>query len=222
MSQVTILFYAYATEQMIDFVRENFHLNAELSFCGALDDLDDGQVRAMAPSSGETGVPIELKDGTWVEVDTDLLDRRCGEVIEALREQSDNTIVMFCTAPWNHIAKFDNLVLPFRLVHGVATALVPTVGKLGVIQPYAETAEFEIEPWKALGVDIISRVASAESGVENLVAAAKALEAEGASVIVLDCLFFVEEHYQALRKAVKVPVILPMTLLAGVINPAYF
>ena len=221
MKPITLTFYSYFDDNMKAFIKANFPLNAEFTFRGALDDYSDDQIREMSAREGE-GLPLGLRDGSYVFMGPEKLDLLSRDIITEIQKDNSDTVFMFCTAPWKHILDFDNLVLPFRILENNALALMKKGSKLGVIQPYDETAEFEIQHWKELGVDVISRVAGSEDQDHtHLVTMAKELETDGAGVIVMDCLFFTEEHYRSVRDAVNVPVILPMTFLSSVINATY-
>ena len=220
--QVTIFSYGFTDAKWQAFVGEHFRLETAVRYHGALDDLSDDQLDALRPVDGGTAVPIEMPDESWRNFDVDKLDRHCRECIDELAKENDDPVLMFCTAPWFEVQRCANVILPFRILEHTAISLMADGSKIGVIQPYAETAEHEIKHWQQHGVDVVSRIVSSyDDSTDALVDACLALESDGAGVIGLDCLAFTEEHYRAVRDAVSVPVLLPMRLIAGVVNATY-
>ena len=218
METLNIFFYGYATTEARSHVDRHVPLTADRRYHGALDSLERPDLDELSARPGHQSVPIEQPDGTWIELDYDQLDRHCLETMNRIAADTGDPVLMFCTAPWYRSEAAENVILPFRLLEHVALALRAPEAAIGVIQPVAETADFEIQHWRDLDVPLEARVVSESEPVDALAQAAQELVARGASVIVLDCLNFTESHYEAVRAAVDVHVLLPATLLPAVIG----
>ncbi len=216
MSALTVMTYGFATERWKADVQAHMGLTMPVAYVGALDGLDQDALDALKPDQGEGDAPVQLPDGSTGWFDIARIDQRCHDLMAS---RDDAITLMYCTAPWDQLAQCSNVLLPFRMLESTALNLMDRSGKLGVIQPYAETAEQEIQHWAELGVPVVSRVAASENeDLSILQNAAMDLEAEGASVIVLDCLYFTQAHYQAVRDAVQCPVLMPNSLIGQMLN----
>jgi protein AroM len=220
--QVHVLLYSRYSDRSAEFVKDNLETSAELSVSGALDGLSDEELMLMVADPIATGVPVELKDGSWIYVAHDLIDQRARGVIEALREQGTETVMMCCTIPWHSLEDLPDVICPSRVLEANAVALLPKGSALGIVQPDANTKDEEIKHWRDLGVPVVAATISPhDNSVDELVESAMSLVEQGAGVIVLDCLAFAREHWQAVRQETGKPVLLPVSLLGKVLDEAY-
>jgi len=219
MKKLGVILYGRATPELIDFVRENFQSQAELHICGALDGLTDDQVLAISASNAATGVPEYLSDERIVYVDHDVVAERVRALAAQFSEDGIPQSMICCTAPWPSLEAEPSIIVPVRILENVALSLLPTGGKLAVVQPLAETADEEIKHWQELGVSIIRSTLSAETCTDaELVSTVDSLVKQGADVIALDCLSFVAHHRDIVLATTGKPTLLPMSLVGKVID----
>ena len=222
MKKVNIVIYSRYAESSAEFIKANLATSAELTISGALDGLNDDQLQEMAADPIASGVPVELKDGSWLYVSHDLIDRRAREVIEKLKADGAETVMMCCTLPWHSLEDLPGVICPSLVLEANAMALLPKGGTLGVVQPDVNTIDEEIKHWRELGVPVVAATISPrENTIDELAEAATTLVDQGADLIVLDCLAFAREHWQRVRDVTARPVLLPMTVLGGILDEAY-
>lgn len=222
MNQVHVLLYYQYSESSEEFIKGNLETNATLSVSGALDGLSDEDLLAMEADPIATGMPVELGDGSCIYVSHEQIDQRAREAVERLKGEGKDTIMMCCTVPWPSLEELPGVLCPSRVMEAYSVALLPRGGTLGVVQPLAITSEEEIKHWQKLGIPVVAATISPEeNSVEELVQASIALVEQGAGLIVLDCLAFCREHWQAVRQATGKPVLLPLSLLGKVLDEAY-
>ena len=222
MKKVNIVIYSRYAESSAEFIKANLATSAELTISGALDGLNDDQLQEMAADPIASGVPVELKDGSWLYVSHDLIDRRAREVIEKLKADGAETVMMCCTLPWHSLEDLPGVICPSLVLEANAMALLPKGGTLGVVQPDVNTIDEEIKHWRELGVPVVAATISPrENTIDELAEAATTLVDQGADLIVLDCLAFAREHWQRVRDVTARPVLLPMTVLGKILDEAY-
>ena len=222
MKKVNIVTYSRYAESSAEFIKANLATSAELSISGALDGLNDDQLKEMAADPIATGVPVELKDGSWLYVSHDQIDRRAREVIEKLKADGAETVLMCCTLPWHSLEDLPGVICPSLVLEANAMALLPKGGTLGVVQPDVNTIDDEIKHWRELGVPVVAATISPrENTIDELAEACRTLVEQGADLIVLDCLAFSREHWQRVRDVTARPVLLPMNVLGKILDEAY-
>lgn len=222
MKKVEVVLYSQFSEEIAEFVRQHLETAANVNISGALDGLNDDQLRAMAADPIATGVPVELSDGNWLYVDHNQIDQRARGVIDTLKAEGADTIMMCCTLPWHSLETVPSVICPSKVLEANATALLPKGGCLGIIQPDVVTKDEEIKHWRALDLPVVSAIISPhEHSLDELADATRDLVSQGADLIVLDCLAFTREHWQRVRDVTDKPVLLPMSLLGKILDEAY-
>ena len=222
MKTVEIMLYSRFSEDTAEFIRQHLKTDAQLNISGALDGLDDNQLREMAADPIATGVPVELEDGSWLYVDHHQIDRQARVRIDQLQADGNKTLMMCCTLPWPSLEALPGVICPSRVLEANALALLPKGGTLGVVQPDDNTKDEEIKHWRALDVPVVTTTISPhENSLDELGAATQGLVEQGADLIVLDCLAFTEEHWQRVREVAAKPVLLPMSIMGKVLDETY-
>lgn len=221
MSRLGIMIYGRSSRELESFVKDNLASHCELEIRGALDGCSDEQVTAIQAADASKGVPEFLADGSIVFVDHEEVTQRVKLLADEFKTEGIERSLICCTAPWPGLEADSDIFIPSKMLEHVALSLLPTGGTLAVIQPVEETKDEEIKHWQALGVTIIRKTFSPEQGNdEELQAVAEALVQEGADVIALDCLSFVDHHKQIVLSATEKPTLLPMSLIGKVIDEA--
>ncbi|VVE37690.1 hypothetical protein PPN31114_03990 [Pandoraea pneumonica] len=186
---------------------------------GVLDGLDRATIgRAFAPQAGNGVLISRLLSGDSVELDKPAIQRALQAKLDALEAQGCTVILILCTGEFEGLAcRHAWLVEPDRLVPPAAAALAGE-RQVGIVVPLAGQIESEFHKWGALQRPPICAAASpyaaGAEGDEALANAALALREQGAQMLVLDCMGFVERHREIARAASNLPVVLSNTLVA--------
>ncbi|WP_025105337.1 AroM family protein [Microbacterium paraoxydans] len=186
---------------------------------GALDGFTAEEIsERFAPRVGSATYVSKLLTGESVEIAKNSIIERMQAHVDELAPTCD-AIVIVCTGDFPMLTSGTPMFFPDRLlVDTVRERGVP--GKLGLIVPLPDQEEVMAEKWEQLGAPIAFAHASpyAASDIEG---AARALVAEGAGVIVLDCIGYTKQHAERAAQAVAassdVDVIVPQDLVPEVV-----
>ncbi|AZO80714.1 MULTISPECIES: AroM family protein [unclassified Bosea (in: a-proteobacteria)] len=196
-------------------------LDAELPrlHAGVLDGLSREEIdRDFAPEPGGALLITKLLDGTSVVIDRQRTERAAQTKLAALEAAGCSTILMLCTGHFESLrTERARLIEPDRILPPTVAALVQDA-QLGIIVPLAEQIASEAGKWAPLARPPIYAAASPYGGDGLSVAeAAEALAERGASILLMDCMGFVERHRQE-AAAAGLPVILSNALIAKIVS----
>jgi protein AroM len=183
---------------------------------GLLDGLERAAIAArFAPADGRPQLITRLLDGSVVIIDREAAERAAAEKLVALEAAGCTTILMLCTGQFAALAcRRAWLVEPDRIVPPAVAALAGE-RQVGIVVPLASQVASEGAKWAALARRPIYGVASPYAkGDAALADAARGLRAQGAELLVMDCMGFVERHRAAAADAADCPVILSNALIA--------
>ncbi|SDY99258.1 protein AroM [Evansella caseinilytica] len=188
-------------------------LGAETTFieAGALDDLTEAEIARLAPDKGEATYVSRLRNGNSVKLaKRKVLPLLQGKVNEV--EEIASSSVIVCTGSFPDISHKKPLLFPDQILKHVVKAVLRE-GNLGLLVPLAEQKQQLIEKWDALPV-----VAAAASPYEagDFERPAQELKANGATIIVLDCMGYTEQHKKIVKAATGLPVILARSIVARI------
>nr|WP_318382458.1 AroM family protein [uncultured Enterobacter sp.] len=184
-----------------------------VSLLGNMDPLDVYQEYAVEP--GESGILALLNDGNVVEVSRKKIGRDLQSVIEVMDNQSyDVILLMFNDKIPGLVARNAILLEPERIIPPLVASIVDG-HQVGVIVPMPEMMSIQELKWQVLQNPPHYALANPLNGAsQGLIDAGNALMAQGADVLMLDCLGFHQEHRDLLQKELDVPVLLSNVLLA--------
>ena len=183
---------------------------------GLLDGLDRAAIAArFAAVAGRPQLITRLFDGSVVIIDRGAAERAATEKLAALEAAGCTTILMLCTGQFAALAcRRAWLVEPDRIVPPAVAALAGE-RQVGIIVPLASQVGSEGGKWAALRRAPIYGVASPYAESDAVLAdAAASLRAQGAGLLVMDCMGFVGHHRAAAAEAADCPVILSNALIA--------
>lgn len=187
---------------------------------GALDGLTHAEIaRDFAPHIGSVTYVSKLLSGESVEIAKSAIVERMQTHVNELASTCD-ALVIVCTGEFPMLTSDVPMFFPDRLlVEAVSERL--TSGKLGLIVPLAGQEPAMAEKWQSLGLEITIASASpyAASDVEG---AARTLVADGASIVVLDCIGYTTQHGDRARSAIidaghEIPVLVPQVLVPAAV-----
>jgi len=183
---------------------------------GLLDGLDPQAIAArFAPRPGRPELITRLLDGTVVTIDREAAQEAARAKLDDLERQGCTTILLLCTGQFTGLTcRTAWLIEPDRIV-GPAVAALAGDRQVGVVVPLASQTGSEAGKWSVLAHPPRYAVASPyAANTGTLAEAARTLRAEGADLLVMDCMGFVEPHRAAAAAAAECPVILSNALIA--------
>lgn len=183
---------------------------------GLLDGLSRGEIeQRYAPQGNQPTLITRLLDGSSVVVDKARMLEVLKQKAAALAAQGCRYVLVLCTGAFDDLhAGGAWLIEPDRIVSPTVAALVGG-RQVGVIVPLASQMASEAHKWRALERAPLCAAASPYSDeTATLAQAAQDLRRQGAEVLVLDCMGFVERHRQVAAEASGLPVILSNAIIA--------
>ena len=182
---------------------------------GALDDLGDAEISALAPAEGEARLVTRLRDGREVIVAKAAIKRRLASIFADLDGAGFDLLVLLCTGRIGDFSTRTPLLAAQSAVDHFVQGVAGNARSVGVVLPSAE----QISQFHGLGnlaCTVVSASPFSSGDEEQIREAAGALK--DADVIVLHCMGFTEPMRAAVRAVSGKPVLLPRQLLAHAID----
>lgn len=185
---------------------------------GVLDGLTHDEVRRdFTPAPGAPVLVTRMRDGSPVVIDKVRTQAAARDKLAALEEAGCSTILMLCTGQFENLAcRHARLVEPDRILPPAVAALAGDA-QVGIVVPLAEQAGTESGKWRDLRRAPLYGALSPYGG-DPLGATVRALEREGAEILVLDCMGFTEAHRREAANACGLPVVLSNAMIAKIIS----
>jgi protein AroM len=183
---------------------------------GLLDGLDREAIAArFAPVAGRAELITRLLDGSVVTIDREAAQAAARVKLGELESLGCTTILLLCTGQFAELAcRHAWLIEPDRIVPPAVAALAQD-RQVGIVVPLASQIASEAGKWAGLARPPICAVASPYAGDASALAeAAQTLRAQGADLLVMDCMGFVEHHRRTAAESAGCPVILSNALIA--------
>lgn len=181
---------------------------------GGLDSLTNETVHSVEPDEWDTTYISRMRDGKSVKIGKSKLLPLLQAEMSALEETVD-IVLMLCTGDFPTLQAKKPIVYPDKILNHIVRALLPS-GSLGLIIPLEEQRESLLSKWQQEGLKIFTEVASPYEK-SDIAGAARALQKQGADIVVLDCMGYNEQHKSEAVKGSGLPVLLPRTLVARII-----
>lgn len=182
---------------------------------GALDGWTVEQVREAPVRSGDEVLTSRMRDGGSVVFGRDLVLPLLQERIAEVERAGVDATLLVCTGEFPPFAHHRPLFTASTLFTGGVLALAG--GVIGVICPLPEQQALSVE--KLASADVVTAVANPYGGsAEDFHGATEHLVAQGASMIVLDCMGYTEEHRSFVRQATSLPVAVARSIVARLVG----
>jgi len=163
---------------------------------------------------GEDDVLTLLSDSTLASLSRQKVARALQAAIEVLDNQSFDVILLMSTAEISGLAARNAILLEPRRIIPPLVASIVDGHQVGVIVPVVEQLAAQRRKWQMLENPPLYAIASPLHNSDSiLIAAGRQLLAQGADVLMLDCLGFHQHHRDVLQKALAVPVLLSNVML---------
>lgn len=198
-------------------LQKHLPTDAECINVGVLDGLSHQEIEAQfGAKEGDALLTTRLVDGSSVVIGKPAVQVALQQKINALEAQGCAIIALLCTGEFHGLTTQKALLVePDRVIPPVMAALA---GKhtVGVVVPLAAQLKSEEKKWAGLQGKAFYAPSSPYQGtVETLTQAVNELLANGAEMIVMDCIGYTEHHRDIVREVCgNVPVILSNSLLA--------
>lgn len=164
---------------------------------------------------GEEEILTLLADKTLAHVGKRKVEQALQSVIGLLDKQDYDVILLMSTVRFTSLYAHNSMLLePERIIPPLVASIVDG-HQAGIILPLPELLKSQHKKWQQLENPPFYELANLMHGTEDdLINAGKKLLAQGADVLVLDCLGYHQKHRDLLQKALDVPVLLSNVLIA--------
>ncbi|WP_185930764.1 AroM family protein [Klebsiella huaxiensis] len=172
-------------------------------------------MQEYAVESGEETLLTLLSDNQIAQVSRQKVERDLRSAIVMLDKQHYDLILLMSTHPFRGFAANNAILLePQRIIPPLVASIVDG-HQVGVIVPVEEILPLQQEKWRVLENTPLYAISNPVSGSkDDLLAAARELIAQGADVLMLDCLCYHQQHRDVLQKALDIPVLLSNVLVS--------
>jgi len=219
------------TVEMTKQIRGAIDLDAEILILGSFDELTDEELRAL--DQGEESLFFEqLGDGTIVRISDAVVEEYCIAAALTLLERGVESTFVYCSLPFPRTKEF-GVINPYDVIISAAN-LVASGSTVGIIVPLEEElSDRNMKPWREIGMPIVSAYAPAlrPGTVEEtivpkhikqkpdkfLAQTAEKLVANGADLILLECMDFTPKQRDLVIKSTGKPTLLPIDLTCGLL-----
>lgn len=183
---------------------------------GLLDGLTRAQVeQAYAPEAGEATLITRLLDGSSVVVSKARVLALMNLKIASLQARGCGFILLLCTGVFEGLQCEGAWLIEPDLIVSPAVAAIAGRRQVGIVVPLQSQVASEGHKWRGLAVEPVYAVASPYAPEPDALAqAARDLRDQGAQLLVMDCMGFVEAHRDIASRASGLPVILSNSLIA--------
>jgi protein AroM len=164
---------------------------------------------------GEEEMLSLLSDKTLIHIGKQKVERALQGVIELLDNQGYDVILLMSTERFTRLSARNAILLePERIIPPLVASIVDG-HQVGIILPIPELLPAQNKKWQQLENQPLYELANPVHGQEeDLLNAGRKLLADGADVLVLDCLGYHQKHRDMLQKTLDVPVLLSNVLVA--------
>jgi protein AroM len=184
---------------------------------GALDELTLEEIKDFSYAEGEPVLATASREGVPIVVPAEEVHRRLPDKVRFLEQGGADIIVVTCTGQFPFLKSRVPLVLPSEVLAHNCLALARD-NQVGVLVPLAEQISQLREKWVAIGLDPLFYAVSPFTQKDQVAEAGEVLAAQGAGLIIMDCMGYEQWMKDAVRKASGKPVIAARTLLAKIVT----
>lgn len=182
---------------------------------GALDDLDDAEIAALAPRAGGGTLVTRLRDGREIMVGKQAIEARIAAIVAELDDAGFDLVVLLCTGHFPRFGTRTPLVHAQYVVEHFALALAGNADRIGIILPDPD----QLKEVQELGGRAVKAVSASPYAPDH----ERALRDAGAElgdtdIILLHCMGFTEAMRAIVAEASGRPAFAPRRLIAHAID----
>lgn len=189
---------------------------------GALDDLSDGEIAALAPAEGDEVLVSRLRSGRQVRLAHRHVDLRVQACLDRFTDQGVDLVVLLCTGEFPELAFPGVLLRPHGVLPHVVAAVregLPATAdvRFGVMVPDEAQIAHATTRWGARAA--VTAVAASPYGAARAIAdAAGALGRAGAALVVMDCIGYTRAMQQTVACTAGIPAVFATGAVAFVVR----
>lgn len=187
----------------------------EIVQAGALDGLDDREIRALAPGPGDYVLVSRLRDGGEVVLGRERIFGHVQHTLDGLASRAD-LVLFLCTGEFPGLRCERLLIEPAMALRGFVQAAAGG-RRLGIMVPHPDQAAAARARWEEIGSFALIEAASPYSPAD-FEGAARSLRDGGAEVVVMDCMGYSIAQKRTVAKASSLPTILAASAVARVVQ----
>ncbi|MDA8249072.1 MAG: AroM family protein [Rhodospirillales bacterium] len=180
---------------------------------GALNNLSKARIAALAPEAGDTDLVAKLTDGTTVVVGKAAIAPLLQHCLDEIDGFVDAAAVL-CAGRFPELRCRVPLLEIDHILSGCAHA-VSRNRQIGVLVPLASQVPSVEHRWRTQAFQVSTAVGSPYMAEEQLCQGARHLRNADVDTVVLGCMGFTQSKKALVAEIVRVPVLLPSTLLAS-------
>lgn len=185
---------------------------------GALDGLSPDEIGELYPDSSDRTLVTRMSDGTEIKVAERYIGPRLQDCIDDLEERGAELLVLLCTGDLSELESRKPLLRPDRLLRSLTGGILEE-GSLGIVVPASEQMPDARERWETTGYEVHTFAISPYTLNDNDIAIITGqIELQNTDLIVLDCIGFNTSMKERFRQETGRPVLLPRTVLGGIIK----
>lgn len=184
---------------------------------GALDDLSRDVIDALRPNEGEHPLVSRLRDETEVVIAKERLMPHMQAAVDHAVNDGATVAVILCTGEFSQLNIPIPAIYPDRVLAHTVEAVLPS-GTVGVMLPHIGQMETMRRKWTSASRTFVGTAVSPYTAQDELGRHAETLKAQGAQLIVLDCMGFDGRMKRVVAEASGLPTILANRLVGRIVE----
>jgi protein AroM len=184
---------------------------------GCLDGLSHADIAARPPRDGADTLYSRLAGAVDAVISKAHVIERAPATLAALRTDGADAILFACTGAFPPIAGDAGVLFPSRLLHGLATGLLPN-GRLGLLVPLAAQADKLAAKWSRPSLEVVAEPLIPSAGEATTEAAARRLAQHRPDLVALDCMSYTPATKAILRRHLAMPMLLAVTATGRILR----
>ena len=197
----------------------NKHLtNINLIQKGVLDNLSDKELKYFTSIGMNEDILVSrLKNGKQLKMNSHKVEKRIEELINQTVQEGYKNILVLCTGRFNNLQVDGiNIFFPDDIVTQLLNNMY-SYKNFGLLIPDENQIIYMKEKWSEQR-NLIIECASPYLKIEEIISSCKAIEEQGAEVILMDCMGYTENMKKEVQTRVNIPVILSNVLTLKIVS----
>lgn len=181
---------------------------------GAMDDLSEAEIAALAPLPDEMSFATRRRDGREIAISKERIEVHLEKLLQRIDGEGYDAVVLLCTG--THVAPLRNTLMieSQRIVDSMVEAMAASAKRLGVILPL----DRQIEEFPKRHVFSTTPKLTAASPYSGDDFAAKAASLGDCDLVIMHCMGYSDAMRTEVRSAISAPVLLSRRIVSGAIR----
>ena len=186
---------------------------------GLLDKLNMPEIESLKPESGEMPLVSRLRNGRQVELNPNKIRRLWPQALKSMQTKLNiKAVGLLCTHDFGQIELSIPVIFPFNYLKFLIDHIL-NPNSLGVVVPLASQIKAARKKWgkHRIFVQAKSPYRQDKSWPEIAISLTQAK----VEAVLLDCIGYKIKDKQTLQNLLKIPILLPRTVLAFALNQLF-